>query len=237
VELSPNGLGRVAVLSPHCDDAVFACGELLSLSPDAVVITVCAGGPTERGSVTSWDAAAGFTAGDDVMVVRRREDAQALSLLHATPVWLEFRDTQYRHTPGDHPSAAAVADAVEGVVRRYEIETVLFPAGLFHDDHRLTHEAALLLRARHPAHCWLIYADALYRCIPGLLEARVKALHDLGLTPQPVSCHADHRAAEVKQQAVQCYRSQLRALSTPGRLGHADALAEERYWMLQDRGS
>jgi hypothetical protein len=32
---------------------------------------------------------------------------------------------------------------------------------------------------------------------------------------------------------VAFYRSQLRGLGTPGRLGHADALADERFWTLE----
>ena len=36
----------------------------------------------------------------------------------------------------------------------------------------------------------------------------------------------------LKRRAVACYRSQLRALSTPGRPGFADVFATEGYWRL-----
>jgi len=30
---------RLLVVSPHCDDAVFACGALLAASPGSIVVT------------------------------------------------------------------------------------------------------------------------------------------------------------------------------------------------------
>ena len=50
------------VLSPHCDDAVFGCGELLADRPGSTVITVFAGRPGSGVPLTRWDAAAGFGA-------------------------------------------------------------------------------------------------------------------------------------------------------------------------------
>jgi len=55
--------GPVAVISPHLDDAVFACGELLAARPGSVVITVLAGRPPRDLPLTPWDAASGFHAG------------------------------------------------------------------------------------------------------------------------------------------------------------------------------
>jgi LmbE family N-acetylglucosaminyl deacetylase len=86
-------VGRVrqlAVISPYCDDAVFACGRMLEAHPGSIVVTVCAGRPAADIPLTEWDRAADFRAGDDVMGMRREEDRAALALLAAYPVWLNF---------------------------------------------------------------------------------------------------------------------------------------------------
>src|SRR5919106_5159209 len=76
-------LGRVLVVSPHLDDAVFGCGELLAACPGSIVTTVFAGAP-KHSELTEWDAAAGFRAGQDVMAARREEDQQALTIVGAS---------------------------------------------------------------------------------------------------------------------------------------------------------
>ena len=81
---------------------------------------------------------------------------------------------------------------------------------------------------RHPRPA-LLYEDALYRGIPGLLQQRLAELlqQRLQLTPakeKPVE------AAALKARAVQCYASQLRAFG-PG--GHDDTARPERRWRFE----
>ena len=59
MESSENG--KVLVLSPHLDDAVFGCGELIARCPGAIVLTLLAGAPEGFNVLTEWDAASGFT--------------------------------------------------------------------------------------------------------------------------------------------------------------------------------
>jgi len=40
--------GDVLVVSPHCDDAVFSCGDFLVAHPRASVVTIFAGRPQSR---------------------------------------------------------------------------------------------------------------------------------------------------------------------------------------------
>ena len=84
---------RLLIISPHCDDAVFACGALLQTYPGSTVVTICAAGPAPDGSLTEWDQSSGFQADDDVMAFRRGEDVRALSLLGAHALWLSFYDS------------------------------------------------------------------------------------------------------------------------------------------------
>jgi LmbE family N-acetylglucosaminyl deacetylase len=216
------------VVSPHCDDAVLACGDLIARHPGSIVVTVFAGSAPDRDTVSEWDRSSGFTPGDDVMALRRREDAEALSLLGAQPVWLPFMDSQY----GGSPSAAAVARRLRDVLRTHAPRSVAFPLGLFHSDHLLARDAALLLSAIEPAPRYVLYLDALYRRIPGAVPGQLAALRSRGFRFGDARLDTEEPASAVKRAAVECYRSQLRALATPGRPGHRDAYEPERYFEL-----
>jgi LmbE family N-acetylglucosaminyl deacetylase len=224
---SSDGRRPLAVLSPHCDDAVFGCGELLADRPGSTVITVFAGRPDPDRPLTRWDAAAGFVEGDDVMAHRRAEDRAALAMLGARPRWLPFLDAQY----GGPLGVDAIVAGLAATVRACRPDAVAIPLGLFHDDHKTTHEAGLRLAQRWPQLTWLLYADALYRRIAGLVEARLDQLRAAGLAADPLPAPA-RRHDELKRRAVACYASQLRALSGTGVDGHADVFEPERYWRL-----
>lgn len=171
---STTALGKLMVLSPHLDDGVFSCAELLSLVSGATVVTICAAVPPFSDALPEWDAAAGFVNAQQAMAARREEDRQALALLHAQPYWLDFCDSQY----GAGPDAVRVAAALAVAMHAQHPDSVLMPAGLFHADHRLTHRAALMAR-RDFAHLnWFMYEDALYRRVTGLLQQRLAVLRE-----------------------------------------------------------
>jgi LmbE family N-acetylglucosaminyl deacetylase len=65
-------LPPLLVISPHLDDAVFSCGQLLEVHPGATVVTIFAGRPPPGTPLTDWDSAAGFGPGEDP-IGRRRE--------------------------------------------------------------------------------------------------------------------------------------------------------------------
>jgi LmbE family N-acetylglucosaminyl deacetylase len=214
---------RLAVISPHLDDAVFGAGELIAAHPGAVVITAFAGVPPED-ALTGWDRDCGFSGSRQAIFARRREDADALELLGAEPRWLPFCDAQYGASPEQSALRASLAREVE----RHEPDLVAFPLGLFHSDHQLVSRAALeLLDSKR---IWLAYEDALYRRIPGAVEERLAELTRSGLKAGEMALSA--KSPALKQRAVRCYASQLRGIATPGRPGHEDLAAPERYWRL-----
>jgi LmbE family N-acetylglucosaminyl deacetylase len=219
--------GTAVIVSPHLDDAVFACGDVMARRSGSTVVTVFAGPPPTGAALAPWDADAGFAAGDDVLAARREEDRRALARLRARPVWLDFLDAQY----GASPDVASLAAALAGVLRREAPAAVYLPLGLFHSDHLLTSEACLRLAAADPARAWLVYADALYRAYAGLLPRRLAALAGRGLELAPLPGDPAPASA-LKRAAIAEYASQLRALHTPGRPGIADALAPEQLWRL-----
>jgi LmbE family N-acetylglucosaminyl deacetylase len=218
--------GPLLVISPHCDDAVLGCGGLLARYPGTTVVTVFAGSPPSYEPFTEWDRASGFQPGDDVMALRREEDRRALSLLDARPLWLDFLDAQYAGSPPVDVVAARLDEVLDGTHAR----SVLIPAGLFHSDHVLTHQAALRVLNAHLELDWYLYEDALYRLTSALLSERLARLNAAGYVANRTSpCETE---APRKRDAIDCYASQLRALATPGRPGHRDAYAPEAYWRV-----
>lgn len=217
---------RLLVVSPHCDDGVFGCGDVIAAHPGAVVVTVFAGAAPPGLAVTRWDAAAGFRAGDDVMAARRAEDRAALAVLGARPLWLPFRDAQY----GPSPRAEAIAAALAAALAAVRPAAVLAPLGLFHSDHHRAHEACMLARRGAPRATWFLYEEAMYRRLDDLAPDRVAAVRAAGLRLETTP---PRRAASArKRQAVAAYRSQLRALAAPGHPGVDDVFAPERLWRL-----
>lgn len=219
--------GPMLLVSPHCDDAVFACGDLLAGHPAAVVVTVFAGGPSPMPPVTRWDAAGGFRDGDDVMAARRAEDREALGVLEARPVWLPFLDAQY----GASPSVVEVAEALHAVIASTGPVSVLAPLGLFHSDHQLAHDACLLVRRGGPLTTWLLYEEAIYRRLDELAVSRLADLRAAGLRMTALA--TGRPASPRKRRAVAAYRSQLRALAAPGHPGVDDVFAPERLWRIE----
>jgi LmbE family N-acetylglucosaminyl deacetylase len=218
--------GPLVVVSPHLDDGVFGCGELLLAHPGSVVITALARPREDYRHVTDWDARAGFAAGEDVVAARRAEDRAALAHLGARPVWLDYTERQY----GEPPSPDELADGLEAAILATHLRTVLIPLGMFHSDHVLTNQAGLIVLRRRPEWSWFGYEDAMYRRIDTLFAERMARFPEEQVAASPAG--ESPPAGAVKWRAMQEYRSQLRALDSPGRPGYADALQPERYWRL-----
>lgn len=214
------------IVSPHLDDAVFSCGELLERTPGATVVTVFAGTPTDS-CLTDWDRRCGFPDAEQAMRARRAEDAAALATLGARPVWLDLLDAQYG---GDY-RPEDIEERLAPCLERQRGGMVAVPMGLFHSDHLVVHEACLRLHARYPDLDWLCYEDALYRRLPGLLQERLASLLRSGwrLTPAIAA-----PARGLKTRAVRAYASQLRAF---GEGGHEDTDLPERLWRLARHGT
>src|SRR5690348_12642328 len=128
---------RRLFVSPHLDDAVFACGEWIASSARPVVVTVFAGAQAGGTALTAWDAECGFRDGDDVIALRREEDRAALDVLAAKPIWLDFRDDQY----GEPRTTQAISAALARVIEREQVSAIHLPLGLFHADHRRASDA------------------------------------------------------------------------------------------------
>lgn len=126
--------GRVAVLSPHLDDAVFSIGAAIARGSRSgariSVVTIFAGAPDSTARAGWWDEEAGFASEGEAARARREEDRAACSLVGATPVWLPFSDATYERRVEDGELWGAVEGAIEGA------DSVLVPGyPLEHVDH------------------------------------------------------------------------------------------------------
>lgn len=215
---------RIVVISPHFDDGVFSCGQLLAMHPGSTVVTVFTGTPKQAGMRTDWDLRCGFANAQEAMAQRRQEDRRALATLRAQPVWMDFIDSQYGPAPGEDD----IARSLRQVLRALGPTPVLLPMGMFHADHLLVHRACLKALAHWPDRPALAYEDALYRAKTGLLQQRLTELAAQGITATP-DARQPQGGATLKAEAVLAYASQLHAFG-PG--GYADAFRPERLWRL-----
>jgi len=243
---------RLVVVSPHLDDGVFGCGDLIASSPGTIVTTVFAGAPSSYVSYTDWDASAGFTPGDDVVARRRQEDRAALRALDAEPLWLDFLDSQYAAPPSlrlrllravqrrldlfgsEYTAASALADvatALDGALSRTSPDTVCLPLGLLHPDHLLASDAAFASMRNRPSLTWMVYAEAIYRRVPDAVERRLARLSGRGLRLSPIA-NSQAAASDCKRHAIAQYASQLRALGGAWATTLADVYEPECYWRV-----
>lgn len=212
-------------ISPHYDDAVLSCGNLLAVRPGSTVLTVFTGVPPDAASVTTdWDRRCGFEHALQAMKTRGEENRAALSLLRLQGKELGLLDAQYAASDRDSRLTAALAAALS----RLQPRIVIMPLGLFHSDHMQVSDAALRIRGLFRRCLWLAYEDVPYRDKPGLVQGRLADLkaHHVMATPATMCAARSPR----KPRAVQAYRSQLEALGYPD-CAQAGEL-EERYWHL-----
>jgi LmbE family N-acetylglucosaminyl deacetylase len=231
----------IIVISPHLDDAVFSCGNLIAACPAALVVTVFAGEPAATLDAPEWDLAAGFTSGAQAVRARRQEDGRALRRLGAEPVWLDFLDGQY----GERRSAVDIAVRLGRLLSLQQRATIVAPMGVYHPDHVLVNAACMLLReavavdqsalAAGDAETlipapqqWLFYEDAIHRCMPGAVQSRLAGWWQEGLVAAPVHLPVSQQQLR-KSQAVEAYESQLRLFNAQQL---ADISVPERYWTL-----
>jgi LmbE family N-acetylglucosaminyl deacetylase len=239
-EVDPAAFARILVLSPHFDDAAMGAGHLLGSYPDTTVVTVLGGPPPAYPDPPSdWDALGGFKAGDDVVAMRREEDAAAMEVLESQYRWLEFADHQYL-APPDRPKPGEVAPVLAATIAELNPTSVFVPMGLGNPDHVMVHDASLLVRADETGENpsgqsqreWFCYEDHGYKHIPGLLAWRVAKL--LRSKPWPTPAIVPHVPDEErKRRAIWCYTSQIPPLERDHALtARMEGRVPEQFWRL-----
>ena len=216
--------GRVVVLSPHPDDAVFSLGAAIHRAVRSgarvEVLTVLAGDPASGAPAGSWDARSGFRTAAEAARARRAEDDAACAVLGAIPRWLPFSDAQYGRPVPDGEAYDAVAEIVA------DADRVLVPGfPLANADHAWL---ARLVLSRADLERIGLYVEWPYAYEP-LMESSapvIRATIEDLVAPGArfTRARAGLREGVAKWRAVRRYRSQVRHL---GRLATARLLVAE----------
>ncbi len=218
-------IGRLLVISPHLDDAVFSCEALLKFARDVHVLTIFGGDAPLDAPISDWDLQCGFSAGSNVMQARRTEDARAFAEVGAIPMWGEELQEGYRVEPADQDRLSSlIIDTIDSVAPTH----VLFPLGLSHHDHLMVAAACgVAVRARQLSNSF-VYADRPYaQRRPGIVRTRRSELRASGAVLATESLPRAARRGD--RAAIRCYGSQLRGLKMSAfRMG----LFRERYWRI-----
>ncbi|ETF03603.1 hypothetical protein W822_05860 [Advenella kashmirensis W13003] len=217
--------GPVVVFSPHYDDAVFSCGELLSSLSLGTVITIYTGVPDNKQMRTDWDMRCGFSNADQAMRQRAFENETALADLQAEAIDLGFLDSQYLEEP--RRGAELLADITSLNLEKIKPYSVFFPIGLFHEDHIHASDMLLTICNRFPDILWFVYEEIPYRNKQERVLARITNLVERGFA---LEHFATCKSVRNKMSAVNAYKSQFRGLGYED--GEPILLQEEKYWRL-----
>jgi LmbE family N-acetylglucosaminyl deacetylase len=139
-------------MSSHLDDAVLGAGQFIAGRPDCVVATVFAGTPSKRSLVTPYDAACGFNSSMEAIESRRFEDYEAMSVLQADSVHLDFLDSQY----GERFNFEAAVERLGKLIGDIDPEFVVAPLGLVHPDHVAVRNVVLVAMRGRKMPLWLM---------------------------------------------------------------------------------
>jgi LmbE family N-acetylglucosaminyl deacetylase len=199
------------------------------------VLTALAGSPSGWIGVTGWDAACGFSRGEDVVAARLLEDSAAVASLGAKQRLIGGLDSQYGKQPR---RAAIIGDGIETALTELLPTRCLIPLGLQHDDHREVRRAAVRVAANSQAPVeWIVYEDLPYgpddrRYFHNQYsEEALAAYSSAGFVLSEIEL--DLGPPDMKADAVERYQSQLRGLRQDPDFDQK--IVQERYWALSWR--
>lgn len=229
---SQDEAGPVGIVSPHLDDAVLSCGQLLLARPGSHVVTVFSSGPQRVDPLPFWDSMCeAFEPGDDVMAIRSSEDDAALAIAGAIGHRLGFWDGQYRSAPPvrlarlrprkvravrarhrDDGLPASIGDRIAIEVAELGLSTWFVPLGLQAGDHEVVASACLDVASQMPGIRWVAYEELPYSAEDGSkAKASIEHLVARGFRVEGSSFGLDPNLAR-KRALIECHRSQLKAL-------------------------
>ena len=148
---------RIAVVSPHLDDAALSASAAIGRH-DAAVLTVFTALPPDGVTATWWDRLTGAASSRERQLERVAEDAEAMALLGARAVHLGEPEALYRDGPADTGRAARLMTAELAAC-----DEAWLPAAIGgHADHIAARDAGLAA-ARATRHKYvMLYADFPY---------------------------------------------------------------------------
>lgn len=212
---------RALIISPHLDDAVLSCGQLMAGRRGVTVATVFAGVPADPAMSTTFDRDSGFQNAAEAVAARRVEDVAALDVLGARPEHLNFSDGQYEQ----YASEDAITKALGRLAGKVNPSMIVGPVGLAHPDHHTVRRCFQRL-IRHDVEAWA-YEDMPSRVLyPEEVPDALNWWRGMGHKPELGFIGTG--PPDLKERAVDAYRSQEWALRR-----HLHCyMAPERFWRM-----
>jgi LmbE family N-acetylglucosaminyl deacetylase len=243
-------------LSPHADDAALSCGghiaALVQRGERVVIHTLMIADPSPAALRTplAKHFHAMWGLGDDVVRVRRAEDAEAARRLGASVQFGALLEAGYRMTPdgqpcypapesihrAPHPDDPLLAwltpDGAAGLLAPLSLkagDTLHVPLGVGnHVDHQIVREIGKLVRAGRPEFEVVFYEEYPYAAWND--QEAPNAVAALGLAVERVLHPLTLRHRLLRIAAIAAYRSQLTMIWPRGAVGMA-----VRTWQFMKR--
>ncbi|WP_232326428.1 PIG-L deacetylase family protein [Microbispora sp. ATCC PTA-5024] len=239
--LGMNPDSKTVVISPHPDDAVLSCWDVLTRPDTRRVVTVFSGIPDSNARLSAWDRLTGASDPAARASERREEDRRALAIADCTPTHLDFLGSTHRT---DALDTAALRAAIRRAVA--DADVMWIPAAIGgHRDHIAARDAALDVRGSRT--CFL-YADLPYAArfgwpvghpnldVKGWLTAQATGIPGNSLISEEyrTTLLSDSKWAS-KIAALKEYRSQFAALRAAAENGFPTGpeWAYEVFWPIQ----
>jgi LmbE family N-acetylglucosaminyl deacetylase len=212
------------------DDAVYSCANLLIAHRGSSVVTVFAGAPNVMHDGYN-SASTGEPFALDAITVRREEDRVALDRVNATPIWLDFFESDYEDLRPDVRYADLIRDELTRVINDVRPASVIAPLGLIHPDHLAVSEACQALWS-HDDVTWYVYMDLPYGMAhPRNMRKRLRTLRRVAALDEFDGLGGDH---DIKHELVALYGSQYEATrQNYHKVFDEIQRFEERYWRVK----
>ena len=222
--------GPVLVISPHLDDAVLSCGQLIKSRHDTTIMTILAGFPP--GTHAGWSGrTTGLPVARDANLKRREEDQRASRALGARTMWIDLPAQEYG--PAESPSERVleIRRAVVAAVATTGARSVFLPLGITHSDHVTVSDVALLAVLDSNLESY-VYMDMPYgQARPGRVRRRLRHIRRNFAVDPLISFTGD---LETKAEAVKAYSSQVGELEQGfGRYFNRIFTDPEKYWRIR----
>lgn len=192
------------------------------------MITVMAGAPSIH-THDEWNSrTTGRSYAPDAIQVRKGEDAAAMQILGAKPIWLNLWDRIYLN--GKSHDELTIARALTPVLMIEKVSSMVAPLGIAHGDHVTVSNACLSVAVELGIPVYL-YSDMPYalECSEAV-QLRINELSRDGLEIRALDNIGATGAT--KKRIFKSYRSQYK----PIRRGHPNfeqsMAAPEQYWQV-----
>jgi LmbE family N-acetylglucosaminyl deacetylase len=222
--------GPVLVISPHLDDAVLSCGQLIQSRHGTTITTILAGFPP--GAHAGWSGkTTGLSVAKDANLMRREEDQCASRALGARTAWVDIPAQEYGPAASPTERLLRIQEAIVTAIAATTVRSVFIPLGVTHPDHIIVSDAALHAVGVANLEAY-VYMDMPYgQARPGQVRRRLRHI-GRKFEVDPLAPFVGD--LQTKAEAVNAYSSQVKALQQGfGRSFNQVFIDPEKYWRVR----